>query len=65
MRPHGYLDPGERYDVIIDLDRPGVWAFHCDILPDVEGTEGTEGMFGMISTLIVTPTKVDLTPLLT
>ena len=25
---------------------------------------GTEGMFGMVSTLIVTPTKVDLTPLL-
>ncbi len=62
MRPHGYLDPGERYDVIIDLDRPGVWAFHCDTLPDVEGTEG---MFGMISTLIVTPTNVDLTSLLT
>ena len=62
MRPHGYLNPGERYDVIIDLDRPGVWAFHCRILPHVEGTEG---MFGMVSTLIVTPTKVDLTPLLT
>jgi FtsP/CotA-like multicopper oxidase with cupredoxin domain len=62
MRPHGYLDPGERYEVIDDLDRPGVWAFHCDILPHVEGTEG---MFGMISTLIITPTNVDLTPLLT
>jgi hypothetical protein len=39
-----------------------VWAFHCHILPHVEGTEG---MFGMVNTLIVTPTKVDLTPLLT
>jgi hypothetical protein len=56
------VNPGERYDVIVDVDRPGVWAFHCHILPHVEGTEG---MFGMVSTLIVTPTKVDLTPLLT
>ena len=55
------VNPGERYDVIVDVDRPGVWAFHCHILPHVEGTEG---MFGMVSTLIVTPTKVDLTPLL-
>jgi manganese oxidase len=56
------VNPGERYDVIVDVDRPGVWAFHCHILPHVEGTEG---MFGMVNTLIVTPTKVDLTPLLT
>jgi FtsP/CotA-like multicopper oxidase with cupredoxin domain len=56
------VNPGERHDVIVDVDRPGVWAFHCHILPHVEGTEG---MFGMVNTLIVTPTKVDLTPLLT
>ena len=55
------VNPAERYDVIVEVDRPGVWAFHCHILPHVEGTEG---MFGMTSTLIVTPTKVDLTPLL-
>lgn len=35
-------------------DRPGVWAFHCHILPHVEGTAG---MFGMVSTLIVVPKK--------
>ncbi len=56
------VNPGERYDVIVSADRPGVWAFHCHILPHVEGTEG---MFGMVNTLIVTPTKVDLAPLLT
>ena len=56
------VNPGERYDVIVSVDRPGVWAFHCHILPHVEGTGG---MFGMVSTLIVTPTRVDLTPLLT
>ena len=31
------VNPGERYDAIVDCDRPGVWAFHCHILPHVEG----------------------------
>jgi FtsP/CotA-like multicopper oxidase with cupredoxin domain len=53
--------PANANDVIVSADRPGMWAFHCHILPHVEGTEG---MFGMVNTLIVT-TKVDLTPLLT
>jgi hypothetical protein len=35
---------------------------HRNIRPHVEGTEG---MIGNVNTLIVTPTKVDLTPLLT
>jgi len=38
----------------VTADRPGVWAFHCHILPHVEGTAG---MFGMVSTLIVVPKK--------
>jgi FtsP/CotA-like multicopper oxidase with cupredoxin domain len=46
------VNPGERYDVNIVADRAGVWAFHCHILPHVEGTDG---MFGMVSTLIVVP----------
>ena len=46
--------PGERWDVIVDCDRPGTWAFHCHILPHVEGVSG---MFGMVSTLIVVPEK--------
>ncbi|MEI7744428.1 MAG: multicopper oxidase domain-containing protein [Chloroflexota bacterium] len=50
------VNPGERYDVVITADRPGIWAFHCHILPHVEGTDG---MFGMVSTLIVLPTKAD------
>ena len=50
------VNPGERYDVIITADRPGIWAFHCHILPHVEGPDG---MFGMVSTLIVLPTKAD------
>jgi len=50
------VNPGERFDAIITADRPGIWAFHCHILPHVEGTEG---MFGMVSTLIVLPTKAD------
>jgi FtsP/CotA-like multicopper oxidase with cupredoxin domain len=48
------VNPGERYDVLIKAERPGVWAFHCHILPHVEGMSG---MFGMVSTLIVVPEK--------
>jgi len=51
---HPRVNPGERYDVLVTADRPGVWAFHCHILPHVEGTAG---MFGMVSTLIVVPKK--------
>jgi FtsP/CotA-like multicopper oxidase with cupredoxin domain len=55
------VNPGERWDAIIDVDRPGIWAFHCHILPHVEGPDG---MFGMVNTLVVTPKPVDLAPLL-
>jgi hypothetical protein len=48
------VNPGERYDVNVVLDRPGVWAFHCHILPHVEGADG---MFGMVNTLLVVPKK--------
>jgi FtsP/CotA-like multicopper oxidase with cupredoxin domain len=48
------VNPGERYDVLIKVDRPGVWAFHCHILPHVEGSDG---MFGMVNTMIVVPQK--------
>jgi len=48
------VNPGERYDVLVKADRPGVWAFHCHILPHVEGASG---MFGMVSTLLVVPEK--------
>jgi FtsP/CotA-like multicopper oxidase with cupredoxin domain len=48
------VNPGERFDVNITADRVGVWAFHCHILPHVEGADG---MFGMVNTLIVVPKK--------
>ncbi len=48
------VNPGERFDVNIVADRPGIWAFHCHILSHVEGADG---MFGMVSTLIVVPEK--------
>jgi FtsP/CotA-like multicopper oxidase with cupredoxin domain len=51
------VNPGERFDVNIVADRLGIWAFHCHILPHVEGPDG---MFGMVSTLIVLPTKADV-----
>jgi FtsP/CotA-like multicopper oxidase with cupredoxin domain len=51
------VDPGERYDATITADRLGVWAFHCHILPHVEGLDG---MFGMVTTLIVVPEKAHI-----
>jgi FtsP/CotA-like multicopper oxidase with cupredoxin domain len=44
------VNPGERWDVFIDCDAPGAWAFHCHILPHAEGQEG---MFGMVTALVV------------
>ncbi|MEK7277616.1 MAG: multicopper oxidase domain-containing protein, partial [Chloroflexota bacterium] len=42
--------PGERYDVLVTCDEPGVWAYHCHILTHVESAHG---MFGMVTALIV------------
>ncbi len=44
------IAPGQRYDVIINCDEPGVWAYHCHILTHAEGRDG---MFGMVTVLIV------------
>ncbi len=46
--------PGERWDVIVKANNPGVWAFHCHVLPHAEGPHG---MFGMVTALIVQDTK--------
>jgi len=51
------VNPGERTDVLIKADRPGIWAFHCHILPHVEGLNG---MFGMVTALIVVPEKAHI-----
>lgn len=48
------VNPGERWDALITVDRPGLWAFHCHILPHVEGLSG---MFGMVTALIAVPEK--------
>ncbi|HEU4354270.1 MAG TPA: multicopper oxidase domain-containing protein [Actinomycetota bacterium] len=42
--------PGQRFDVLVQADYPGVWAYHCHILPHVEGPGG---MFGMVTALVV------------
>ena len=44
------VNPGERWDVVIDCDEPGAWAFHCHIL---QHAEGMDGMFGMVTALVV------------
>jgi len=42
--------PGQRFDILVKADYPGVWAYHCHILPHVEGPAG---MFGMVTALVV------------
>ena len=44
------VNPGERWDVVIDCDNPGAWAFHCHVL---QHAEGPDGMFGMVTALVV------------
>lgn len=42
--------PGERYSVLVNLDTPGTWVWHCHILPHVEKDDG---MFGMVTAVVV------------
>jgi FtsP/CotA-like multicopper oxidase with cupredoxin domain/uncharacterized cupredoxin-like copper-binding protein len=42
--------PGQRFDVLVHTVYPGAWAFHCHILPHVEGPQG---MYGMVTALVV------------
>ena len=44
------IAPGERWDVVVNCNNPGTWAFHCHILPHAEGRDG---MFGMVTALVV------------
>ncbi len=55
------VNPGERYDVLIKARTPGVWAFHCHILPHAEAASG---MFGMVNTLMVVPEKAHVDAIL-
>jgi manganese oxidase len=42
--------PGERYSVLVHLDTPGTWVWHCHILNHVERDTG---MFGMVTAVVV------------
>jgi FtsP/CotA-like multicopper oxidase with cupredoxin domain len=44
------IAPGERYDVIVDCNEPGLWAYHCHILTHAESAKG---MFGMVTVLVI------------
>jgi len=44
------IAPGERWDVIVNCNNPGTWAFHCHIL---QHAESDHGMFGMVTALVV------------
>ena len=48
------IAPGERWDVIVNCNNPGTWAFHCHILPHAESEHG---MFGMVTALVVQDDK--------
>jgi manganese oxidase len=43
--------PGERYSVLVHLDKPGTWVWHCHIFNHVERDTG---MFGMVTAVVVT-----------
>jgi manganese oxidase len=45
------IAPGERFDVIVDCETVGAWAFHCHILTHAESSHG---MFGMVTALVIT-----------
>jgi FtsP/CotA-like multicopper oxidase with cupredoxin domain len=42
--------PGERYSVLVHLDQPGTWVWHCHILGHVERDTG---MYGMVTAVVV------------
>ena len=42
--------PGERFSVLMHMDDPGTWVFHCHILNHVERDTG---MFGMVTAFVV------------
>jgi len=42
--------PGERYSVLVQLEDPGTWVWHCHILTHVERETG---MFGMVTAFVV------------
>jgi len=42
--------PGERYSVLVHIDEPGAWVWHCHILSHVERDSG---MFGMVTAFVV------------
>ncbi len=44
------IAPGERYTVIFQAERPGVWVWHCHIL---NHAERESGMFGMVTAVQV------------
>lgn len=41
--------PGERYTVLMHVDKPGTWVWHCHILNHVEREAG---MFGMATAIV-------------
>src|SRR4029453_17650754 len=51
--------PGERYSVLVHLNRPGTWVWHCHILNHVERDTG---MFGMVTAVVVSSAAREAPP---
>jgi FtsP/CotA-like multicopper oxidase with cupredoxin domain len=47
------IGPGERYDLEVVPDKPGLWVFHCHILSHVQNDGVEPG--GMLTVLKVEP----------
>lgn len=50
MRDTILVDPGSRYEAIVEATELGAWAFHCHVLSHAESRHG---MFGMVTVLFV------------
>ncbi len=44
------LAPGQRADVIVDCQTPGIWPLHCSILNQADSARG---MFGLVTALVI------------
>lgn len=52
------IGPGERYDLVFSAERPGLWLFHCHVVPHV--TNDGEYPGGLLIPVITTAKASDL-----
>ena len=52
------IGPGERYDLVFSAERPGLWLFHCRVVPRV--TNDGEYPGGLLIPVITTAKASDV-----